>query len=141
MDWNLILSHEGGPMNSFTGNASLDAPIILNEEMTEMYKQPMFYVFAHFSKFITPGSIRIDAKLYGVSSSDVQATAFQRPDDKIAIILYNNSTENAIDLTVRDTSYRAIKLNLRPKSINTLVYSTRENNKNTINIFFIPSLW
>lgn len=112
-----------------------------------MYKQPMFYVFAHFSKFITPGSVRIDAKLWGADNSVVQCLSFKRPDNKIVVLLYNNSTKQA-DLLVSDNSKKGIEILLKPKSLNTLIYSSTEDDINTqskhsdtTNIFIIPSIW
>lgn len=55
MDWNIVLNYQGGP--SYFNN--IDSPIIVSKDFKEMYKQPIFYVMAHFSKFIPTGSIRI----------------------------------------------------------------------------------
>lgn len=44
-DWNLALNEEGGP--NWARNF-VDAPIIVNATSDEFYKQPMFYVLAHF---------------------------------------------------------------------------------------------
>ena len=43
-------------MNNF-----VDSPIIVNAEKKEFYKQPMFYILGHFSKFLPRGSQRIKA--------------------------------------------------------------------------------
>lgn len=113
-----------------------------------MYKQPMFYVLAHFSKFITPGSVRIDAKLWGADNSVLQYLSFKRPDNKIVVLLYNNSTQQAIDLLVLDNPKKGIEISLKPKSLNTLIYSSGDDDTNTpskhsdtTNIFIIPSIW
>ena len=59
VDWNLILDENGGP--NYAKNF-VDAPITFNENATEIYKQPTFYVMGHFSRFIVPDSIRVKAK-------------------------------------------------------------------------------
>ena len=56
-DWNLVLDMLGGPN---WANNNVDAPIIVNPEEGEFYKQPMYYALGHISKFIVPGSVRID---------------------------------------------------------------------------------
>lgn len=86
-----------------------------------MYKQPMFYALAHFSKFIPPGSMRIQSNLYGNSNPDILALAFKRPDKKITIVVHNNAT-NPINLAVKHDSLGPINIELKPMSINTIVY-------------------
>ncbi|XP_055318420.1 lysosomal acid glucosylceramidase-like [Sitodiplosis mosellana] len=147
-DWNLIVDEDGGPNNALGGLGVTDAPIILNKNLTVMYKQPMFYVLAHFSKFITPGSVRIDARLEGADQSVVQYLAFKRPDKKIAVFLYNNSTQQAVDLNILDNPKKGIEITLNPKSLNTLIYSngnvdttTSAKQSGATNIFIIPSIW
>lgn len=53
VDWNLSLDLNGGP-NYY--NFSCDAPIIINKTSNEFYKNPIYYVLGHFSKFMPPGS-------------------------------------------------------------------------------------
>ncbi|RZF32141.1 hypothetical protein LSTR_LSTR004004 [Laodelphax striatellus] len=60
MDWNLALDETGGP-NLI--NLTCDAPIIMNTTSNEFYKQPMFYVLGHFSKFLKPGAVILDCDL------------------------------------------------------------------------------
>lgn len=120
IDWNLLLDSNGGP--NYANNV-LDAPIIVNENFTELYKQPMYYVMAHFSKFILPDSYRIEAKVNGLHSESVDVVSFLRPDDKIAIIIYNRNTEITISVNVIDKCKGLIRIDLEPKSLNTLIYS------------------
>lgn len=115
----MILNSRGGPNN---GNLKLDAPILLSENMTEMYKQPMFYVLAHFSRFIPPGSVRIQANLSPFRNSDVLALAFQRPDKRITVVAFNNGT-HPIRLAVNEKMMGKINVQLKPMSINTIVYA------------------
>ncbi|GMR55201.1 hypothetical protein PMAYCL1PPCAC_25396, partial [Pristionchus mayeri] len=44
-DWNMVLDMQGGP--SWVPNY-LDAPIIVDKDAQEFYKQPMYYAMAHF---------------------------------------------------------------------------------------------
>lgn len=146
-DWNLILDEDGGPNNAKDNLGVTDAPIILNKDSTEMYKQPMFYVYAHFSRFIVPGSMRIDAKLNGVDPKILKTIAFQRPDETVAVILYNNSKNQTIDLTVKDSLKNPFQIKIKPKSLNTLIYMDKIDTEceltepSQTNIFIIPSIW
>ncbi|XP_025018572.1 glucosylceramidase-like isoform X2 [Tetranychus urticae] len=56
VDWNLVLDTKGGP--STDGN-SADALILVDTDKNEYYRNPMFYSFGHFSKFIPPDSVYI----------------------------------------------------------------------------------
>lgn len=119
IDWNLILNYQGGP--NYMDNY-IDAPITLSEDFNEMHKQPIFYVMAHFSKFITPGSVRIQTHLSGKASKPIRTIAFLRPDGKITVILYNNSGKATIHVVIRDKQGSKVTIKIKPKSINTLVY-------------------
>ncbi|KAJ7318921.1 hypothetical protein OS493_036793 [Desmophyllum pertusum] len=57
VDWNLALNMQGGP--NWVSNF-VDSPIIVDAENGLFYKQPMFYHLGHFSKFVPPGSQRIE---------------------------------------------------------------------------------
>nr|CAI5838242.1 unnamed protein product [Callosobruchus analis] len=73
----------GGP--TVTENF-LDAPIIVNPEAGEFYKQPMYYAMGHFSKFVPPGSQRIETRC---SSKDISVAGFKRPDGIIVVVILN----------------------------------------------------
>lgn len=79
---------------------------------------------AHFAKFIPPHSIRINSTFSSVDKfAQVEAVAYQRPDNKIALIMYNNNT-NPVALTLVDDLKGTTNLQLILKILNTLVYSS-----------------
>lgn len=80
-DWNLILDENGSPNYA---NNFVDAPIIGN--VSEIYKQPIFYAIGHFSRFIVPDSVRLYAKS---SHRSIKTTVFLRPDGYTVVVLYN----------------------------------------------------
>lgn len=55
-------------------------------DRAEIYKQPIFYSMGHFSKFVPEGSVRIEARMLSLA---VEAVAFKRPDQRIAVVLLN----------------------------------------------------
>lgn len=115
IDWNLILDRRGGPNYS---NNFVESAIIVDSVTNEIYKQPIFYVLAHFSKFIPPGSVRIACK---VDSRHVKAVAFHCPDGSISVILYNSANKR-INVIYTDDLMQSIRLRLSPKSINTFIH-------------------
>lgn len=54
------------------------------------YKQPMFYMFGHFSKFIPEGSVRIQHELKSNSGViGIEVLTVERPDGFIVIVVLN----------------------------------------------------
>lgn len=66
-----------------------EIPMFLDGTVEVFYKQPMFYVLGHFSKFAPIGSKRIFTDYNKLRGDPIWALAFLRPDQKIALILYN----------------------------------------------------
>jgi glucosylceramidase len=87
IDWNMVLNTQGGP-NWFKNWCV--APVIVDTEKDEVYFTPLYYVMAHFSKFMRPGAIKIGCI---INHSEVMATAVQNPDGSIAIALFNPTEE------------------------------------------------
>lgn len=81
VDWNLILNENGAP--NYAKNF-VDSPIIGN--VSEIYKQPIFYAMGHFSRFIIPDSVRLYSKS---SHRFIKSTVFLRPDGYTVVVLCN----------------------------------------------------
>lgn len=87
IDWNMVLNLQGGPTYI---NFTADAPVVVSDDGSEFYKQPMFYGLGHFSKFVVPGSKRVVLNFSEkTATDDVQVLGFLRPDDITAIIVFN----------------------------------------------------
>ncbi|ROT76190.1 hypothetical protein C7M84_005258 [Penaeus vannamei] len=84
MDWNLALDMQGGP--NWAENF-VDAPIIVNKEADEFYKNPMFYAMGHFSKFVKEGATKLG--LASENQKKLDATAFRNPDGSTAVVILN----------------------------------------------------
>ncbi|KAG6949567.1 hypothetical protein JG688_00014606 [Phytophthora aleatoria] len=102
-DWNLVLNTTGGP--NWADN-QVDAPILVDEEGgAEFYKQPMYYVMGHFSKFLVPGSLQVQLNVSNDASSmleNVDRVAFLTPDDQLVVVLSNrDSTEKSIRMSLQ----------------------------------------
>lgn len=82
VDWNMVLDKTGGPTVT---NNKLDAPIIVNPETDEFYKQPLYYAIKHVSRFVDRGSFRISI----TDNNSVNSTAFLTPSGETVVVLYN----------------------------------------------------
>lgn len=86
----MALNPEGGPMNIKDG---LEAPVVVDGENDEFFKNPIFYIMGHFSKFIFKGSVRIQTTLTEDtvlnSANLIQQLAMKNPDGSVSIHLLN----------------------------------------------------
>ena len=100
VDWNMVLDRQGGP-NWFENWCV--APVIVDPDQDEVYFTPLFYVMAHFSKFIRP-----EAKIIGTdhSDEDLIVTAAKNPDGSIAVVLFNEE-KTPRNFTLDLDGYRA----------------------------------
>lgn len=102
IDWNMALDMEGGP--NHVGNFC-DAPILINTETKEVLFQNTFYYIGHFSRFITPGSKRVECKINpfmvpacvdGRMGNMIEATSFITPEGKIILVVMNRTEDEAV---------------------------------------------
>ncbi|XP_021925903.1 glucosylceramidase-like isoform X2 [Zootermopsis nevadensis] len=117
IDWNLALNTIGGPTYL---NNNLDSPIIVNSTANEFYKQPIFYSLAHLSKFVPPGSKRI--QLNSTAESGVDNVAFLRPDNIVAVVLLN-SKDDAKKISLQTDAGSYISITVAAHSLNTIIYN------------------
>lgn len=113
---NMLIDQKGGPS---LNNQSFDAPIVVSNDFTRFYRQPSFYAISHFSQFILPGSVRLDISVIGINSK-MPIVAFLRPSGSVVVIIYNSSNGVA-PVTIEDRYQGKIDINLKPKSINTII--------------------
>ena len=86
VDWNMVLDTKGGP--NWANNWCI-APVIVDPEKDEVYYTPLYYIMAHFSKFIRPEAKVIDAKK---SDEELMVAAAKNPDGSIAVVVFNEGT-------------------------------------------------
>lgn len=116
IDWNIALDTSGGP--NWAGNY-IDSPIIVNSTANEFYKQPMYYVLGHFSKYVPPNSVRIGTTLE--NTVGIENVAFLTPDGSVVLVILNLN-EEAKDIFIKDPNKGITKINIPGKSINTMKY-------------------
>jgi glucosylceramidase len=118
-DWNLVLDTHGGP--NWVGN-NHSAPIIVNPEAGEFYKNVQYYAMAHFSKFLPPGSRRIGASPGVEVQGELELGAFLRPDGGIVVIVINTQDREHL-FALRDPELdQEVKVTVGPHSFNSWIY-------------------
>lgn len=80
----------------------VDAPIIVNVEAQEYYKQPMYYALAHFTRFLPAGSVRLNTT--SEKDSPVEVVAFDTTNNATVLVALNRF-ESDIILRVHDAKY------------------------------------
>lgn len=114
-DWNIALDLQGGP--NWVKNF-VDSPIIVNKTKGEFYKQPMFYILGHFSKFILPDSVRVNINNI---PQNLDVVCFYRPD-KATVLVISNRHGYDIPFQVRDPFLGYISSTASSHSIQTIVW-------------------
>jgi len=113
VDWNMVLDTKGGP--NWANNWCI-APVIVDPEKDEVYFTPLYYIMAHFSKFIRPGAVVIDAQN---TDDDLMVAAVKNPDETIAVVVFNEGkTIKHFALNLKDTSK---KITISPQAIQTIM--------------------
>ncbi|VDK44415.1 unnamed protein product [Anisakis simplex] len=121
IDWNLCLDLQGGP--NWVKNF-VDSPIIVNASADEFYKQPMFYIMGHFSKFIRPGSQRI-ALTMSEEIDRLEAVVVKTPSYQRVLVISNRDDELSYSLLIEDAAINAMALHvtIEPRTIATIVWN------------------
>lgn len=113
VDWNMVLDRQGGP-NWFKNWCV--APVIVDSESDTVYYTPLYYIMAHFSKFIRPG-----AEVIGVDfdDKDLMVTAAQNPDGSTAVVVFNEG------LTPKSFQLKGLNvdklISINPQAIQTIL--------------------
>lgn len=116
IDWNLALDEHGGP--NWIDNP-VDSPIIVNADEDEFYKQPMYYVMGHFSKYVPPGSVRVRTSSKGAPG--VHHVCFLTPDYSTVMVLLNTNDDQT-QISIEHPEKSEASLTLPGKSISTVQF-------------------
>ena len=119
VDWNMVLDTKGGP--NWANNWCI-APVIVDTEKDEVYFTPLYYIMAHFSKYIRPGAIVIDVQN---SDKELMVTAAKNPDASIAVVVFNEGTSiKNFELSLNGL---AKTISISPQAIQTIVINNDQN--------------
>ncbi|WP_320554181.1 glycoside hydrolase family 30 protein [Winogradskyella aquimaris] len=117
VDWNMVLNKQGGP--NWFENWCI-APVIVDEDNDEVYFTPLYYIMAHFSKYIRPG-----AKVLGIdqSDADLMITAAKNPDGSTAVVVFNEGkTAKQFNLWLNE---KRTSVNISAQAIQTIIIPTK----------------
>lgn len=119
IDWNLALDVDGGPNWC---NNMVDSPIIVDADKDVFYKQPMFYILAHFSKFLPAGSQVVNLK-FVCPEDDLYAIAAVTPGNNTVVIILNSSdTPRTIAVQESTASNNVVSSVIPARSIQTYLW-------------------
>ena len=113
LEWNLAADENQDPHTDRGGcDRCLGAITITGDTVT---REPAYYIIAHASKFVRPGSVRIASE----NAGEVLNVAYKTPEGKIAAIIQNTSKEvKTIDVSAGN---KKTTLTLKPGAVGTLV--------------------
>jgi glucosylceramidase len=119
----MILDEKGGPwsVSEIHGNPNPNVQhpvVIVNRQAKTVTYTGLYYYLAHFSKFVRPGSLRVQTT---GSASGVRVMAFQTPDGAMVMELMNSKQEE-VEVGVAFHG-RVVRLNLPAISITTALWN------------------
>jgi glucosylceramidase len=101
IEWNLAADPNQDPHTEGGCTECLGALTIDGNSIT---RNPAFYIIAHASKFVTPGSVRIKSDV----PDNLQNVTFRTPEGKMVLIVLNDSeTSQEFQICYRNKSIRA----------------------------------
>ena len=127
--WNMILDEKGGPwlVSALHHNPDRNVQhpvVIINRQTKKATYTGLYYYLAHFSRFVRPGSIRIQSS---GDQAGVRCIAFQRPDGNLVAQLINSNADDARTGLVYHG--RQLDLTLPAISITTCIWPGEEMSK------------
>lgn len=113
IDWNMVLDTQGGP--NWFKNWCI-APVIVDPKNDEVYFTPLYYIMAHFSKYIRPGAQVIAVEK---TNDELMVTAAKNPNNSLSVIVFNEAkTSKSFELQLGKLSRQ---LTISPQAIQTIV--------------------
>lgn len=128
IDWNMVLDMKGGP--NWVGNTH-SAPIIVNPEAGEFYKNTQYYAMAHFSKFLPSGSVRIGGVVE--EEGTLELGVFKRPDGGTVVVVINTNDQEQY-FNLNDPDLGEVKVKVGAHSFSSMVYYTDCPTDNSISL-------
>ncbi len=124
--WNMILDQNGGPwlVSPVHGNPddNVQQPLVIvdREKKTATFTGAFWYL-AHFSKFVRPGAVRVDAT---GKAAGTRCLAFLAGDgSRVVQLLHGGDTESQTTVACGD---QYVKVSLPPRSITTCLWPRAE---------------
>jgi glucosylceramidase len=113
LEWNLAADQNYGPHTTGGCSNCLGAYTING---TAVSKNTSYYIIAHASKFVLPGSVRVASNIVG----NLQNVAFLRPDGKKVLIVLNDEA-NSETFTVQFNN-QSLSVSLEGYAVATFIW-------------------
>lgn len=113
LEWNLAADKNNDPHTVGGCDRCLGAVTIDSDSVT---RNPAYYIIAHASKFVQPGSVRISSNYNEILPN----VAFKTPEGKIALIVLNDSKSEQIFEICHNNKFFDTKL--FPGAVGTFVW-------------------
>lgn len=113
LEWNLAADENQDPHTPGGCDRCLGAVTISGDAVT---RNPAYYIIGHASKFVRPGSHRVESNLF----EELSNVAFKTPDSDVVVIVLNTSANNK-EFNIRVDS-KEINCELAPGAAGTYVY-------------------
>ena len=113
IEWNLAADPRQDPHTNGGCTECLGAITIDKNSVT---RNPAYFIIAHASKFVAPGSVRINSNI----PENLPNVAFKRPDGRIAVIVLNDSEKEEI-FYIKYLG-KSIRVNMKSGSVATFIW-------------------
>jgi glucosylceramidase len=115
--WNLALDDQHGP--HFGGCDLCKGIVTIDSRTGEVSRNDEYYAFAHFSRFVLPGAVRV-----GSSETDkiINNVAFRNASDESVVLVMVNSHTDARRVTVTQGP-AGFQYTMPPQSVATFVWN------------------
>lgn len=114
--WNLALDEQHGP--HFGGCVSCKGIVTIDSHTGEVSRNDEYYAFAHFSRFVLPGAVRVQST---ATSGGIDNVAFQNASGESVVLVMVNSKADARRVSVMQDK-TSFQYTLPPKSVATFVW-------------------
>ena len=94
--WNLALDENHGP--HFGGCDTCKGVVTIDSRTGAISRNDEYYAFAHYSRFVLPGAVRVWSTDTG---DDIKNVAFRNADDGTVVLVLINARKDAHDVSVQ----------------------------------------
>ncbi|HWU76848.1 MAG TPA: glycoside hydrolase family 30 beta sandwich domain-containing protein [Rhodanobacter sp.] len=115
--WNLALDENHGP--HFGGCDTCKGVVTIDSRTGAVSRNDYYYAFAHFSRFVLPGAVRVNSS---TTIKGLANVAFRNADDGSIVLVLVNSKTDPQHVSVRQGKNR-FQYTLPPESVATLVWN------------------
>jgi glucosylceramidase len=118
--WNLALDEQHGP--HFGGCDLCKGVVTIDSRTGEVSRNDEYYAFAHFSRFVLPGAVRVGSS---ETDKEINNVAFQNAADGSIVLVMVNSHAEARRVSVRQEQTR-FHYTLPAQSVATFVWNPQQ---------------